>query len=404
MGTKKAILKVVDTLLTACDNQIPSILMLLDLSAAFDTVDQAKLMEILKSEIGIEGTALKWFKSFLMGRTQKVKINNTYSSESPLRYGVPQGSVLGPDLFNIYTRSFYKYIEPAKFETLGFADDNQLVKSYLPILQNAALGDQIRNCFNMIQKWMSIYFLCLNPTKTKILIISPPSVRDDIIINGTFINDKCIRFVSNARNLGVILDNNLTFEKHINSVVKSCFNVIRKLSKIKGFLSYNQLCTVLCACVLSRLDNCNSLYYGIDLQFIKKLQVVQNSAIRLLRKKNGNTNLSTDYFLRKHHWLPVKARILFKNCLIVHKCLNRTAPDLLVNLLHRSASSRMRKLKQKPMKSSYGKRSFSRYGSKVWNSLPDDIRMEMDEKKFKSKLKTYLFDHYEQFSMKINER
>ena len=88
-STETLLLKVIDNLLDNCDKQIPSILMLLDLSAAFNTVDQTKLLSILKEEIGIGGTALKWFHSFLKGRTQKVKIRNAYSSESSLLYGVP---------------------------------------------------------------------------------------------------------------------------------------------------------------------------------------------------------------------------------------------------------------------------------------------------------------------------
>ena len=88
------------------------------------------------------------------GSTQRVKIRNAYFSVSPLLYGVPQRSVLGQHLFNIYTRSLYKYIELSKFDTLGFADDHQLVKAFLTILQDKALGNNISYCFNMISyKW-----------------------------------------------------------------------------------------------------------------------------------------------------------------------------------------------------------------------------------------------------------
>ena len=85
---------------------IPSIVLLLDLSAAFDTVDQNKLLYILQYEIGVEGIALQWFTSFLCNRTQKVKIGDDYSEEGLLNYEVAQGSVLGPDLFKIYIRLF----------------------------------------------------------------------------------------------------------------------------------------------------------------------------------------------------------------------------------------------------------------------------------------------------------
>ena len=93
--------KVVNDLLLACDRKTPTLVMFLDLSAAFDTVDQEKLLEILKNEIGIRGVALQWFDSYLRDRTQKVKIGEEFSEEVKLDFGVTQGSILGPKLFNI---------------------------------------------------------------------------------------------------------------------------------------------------------------------------------------------------------------------------------------------------------------------------------------------------------------
>ena len=377
-STETLLLRAVNDLLLNLGNNKPSILMLIDLSAAFDTVDQTKLLTILYNEIGVTGIAFKWFSSFLKGRTQRVKIRNTHSSESSLPYGVPQGSVLGPILFNIYTRSLCKYIKPTMFDIYGFADDHQLIKSFLPILQDKALGDGIQHCFQMISKWMSDYFLCINPNKTKILIISPPSLRETIVIQGTFIDSNCIRFVNSAKNLGVILDNDLSFDRQINSVVKSCFNTIRNLSKIRAFLTYEQLRTAVCACIFSKLDYCNSMYYGINSILINKLQSVQNSAARLLRRKEGLGNVSTTNYIKKHHWLCVRERIIFKICLLVHKCLHANAPYSLVILLSHCSSTRTLKLNLNSYKTGYGKRCFSRIGPKLWNLLPINIRMEIN--------------------------
>ena len=153
---------------------MPTVVLLLDLSAAFDTVDHVKLLNILEKEIGVTGTALEWLREFLTNRTQRVKIGDSYSKVAILLYGVIQGSILGPRLFNIYIRSVYKRVEPTKFDIVGFADDHQLLKQFALAFKLKALGDDIRNCLSVISDWMTEHFLCLNQTKTKILVVAPP--------------------------------------------------------------------------------------------------------------------------------------------------------------------------------------------------------------------------------------
>ena len=125
-----------------------------------------------------------------------MKIGDLYSDEKELKHGVPQGSILGPDLL-IFTSGHF--VEPARFDIFGFADYHQLMKCFLPVFQVKALGEDIRNCFTTISKWMNEFFLCLNPGKTKILIITPPPLKDKICIQGTFIDKRCVRFVDSAK-------------------------------------------------------------------------------------------------------------------------------------------------------------------------------------------------------------
>ena len=200
-STEHLLLKVVNDLYLAFDQSQPTVVVLLDLSAAFDTVDHSKLLYILEHEIGIIGTSLRWFESFLKGRGQKVKIGEEYSEILELLYGVAQGSVLGPQLFKIYIRSLYKYVEPTKYTIEGFADDHQLIKQFLISLQVKALGVNIQDLLLHIGEWMNEYFLCLNQSKTKILVIAPPSLQPEIIIRGVFLENTCIRFVDSAKNL-----------------------------------------------------------------------------------------------------------------------------------------------------------------------------------------------------------
>ena len=136
--------------------------------------------------------------------------------------------------------------------------------TFSPTNKLSVFGDDISHSFDPMTNWMNEFFFRLNSDKTKILAIRPPSPGGEIVIQGTFINNKCVRFVYDAKIVAVTVDDELSFKNQIVKVVKSCFLVIRRLSKIKDYLTYDQLRTSVCACVFSKLDYCNALYYGVD--------------------------------------------------------------------------------------------------------------------------------------------
>jgi len=300
--------------------------------------------------------------------------------------GYLRAQVLGHILFNIYIRSLGRVIRNANVEVFGFADDHQLIKSFLPIFQINALSSELNECFKLISEWMNTFFLKLNPSKTKILLIIPPSLRRTVLIHGTYINGKCIRFVNSAKNLGITLDDELSFDDQVNKVVKSSFLTIRNLSKLKTILTSEQMKIAICTLVFGKLDYCNSLYYGINSTLLSKLQSVQNAAARLTVRGN-NYRKSMEETIRKNHWLKVKERIIFKLCLITHKCLNDRAPESLSSLLIPSSSVRSNKLQQQSHNSNFGDRCYSRTAPKLWNLLPEGLRLDNNTEKFKKGLK-----------------
>ena len=160
--------------------------MLLDLSAAFDTVDHHKLLEILHKEIGITGTPLKWFKSFLIGRCQRVKVGDKESFEVIIKFGVPQGSVLGPVLFNIYIRSLYATIRRMNFNVHGYADAHQGYKSFKCVDEYSVLAHEVPKCFNDISDWMNYHYLQLNPGKTEFIVFGTPAVLLALVLSSNY--------------------------------------------------------------------------------------------------------------------------------------------------------------------------------------------------------------------------
>ncbi len=154
-------------------------LILLDLSAAFDTVDHDILLSRLEHWVGIKYTALSWFKSYLKSRTLSVAIGQFSSSSVSLPYGVPQGSILGPLLFNLYMLPLGNIIRKYKISFHFYADDSQL---YVPLKSRHSL-QPLMDCLKDIKIWMANNFLQLNNEKTEVIIFGPSKIRNSIVSN-----------------------------------------------------------------------------------------------------------------------------------------------------------------------------------------------------------------------------
>ncbi len=260
-SVETALLRVQNDMLVSLDKGQSVILILLDLSTAFDTIDHAILLHRLQHRLGISGTVLSWICSYLEGRFQAVCVDGTRSEKVLLKYGVPQGSVLGPILFTLYTLPLGDIVKGFNLGYHIYADDTQLYLAFDPLSDGSIPITVMECCISKIQAWMLQNRLKLNSGKTEMVVISKRSIDPQIqsikIGEDTILASKCVR------NLGARMDCHISMDAQINSITKVASFHLRNIALIKKYLSKKALEALIHAYVTSHLDSNNSLLIGI---------------------------------------------------------------------------------------------------------------------------------------------
>ena len=390
-STETALTRVQDDLLRAVDSQGGAILVLLDLSAAFDTLDHPLLIQALDQRIGIRGSALDWFRSYLLDRQQRVCINGHVSQPLPLLHGVPQGSVLGPSLFCLYTQPLADLLDSRGLQHHLYADDSQI---YLPIKpRDPPSFRNLQQCVQDVQKWMSENYLKLNSDKTELLVLSTPTL-SRYRISSLTLCDSVIESNQTVRNLGVIFDSTLSLRAHISDICKKAYYQLWRIKQIRRNISEECAKTLVQSSVMSLLDYCNSLLVGLPACEINRLQMVQNCAARIIKCASRREHITP--LLHSLHWLPIKFRIMYKVNLLTFKALHCDGPSYISELVplyepNRELRSSQQNLLLVPRYRlrTFGGRSFSSCAPLLWNNLSPDLRSETSLSCSKSKLKPF---------------
>ncbi len=281
-STETALLKVQNDLLIDIDDKKVSVLVMLDLSAAFDTIDHEVLLNRLMRHYGIRGRVLQWFRSYITDRSQSVIIDGELSEPRQLKCGVPQGSVLGPLLFTAYMEPMKKVIEKYGLKYHCYADDTQLYISFSHASEEEKdkAIDSLEQAISDIKRFMIANKLKLNDEKTEVIFLGTKHRLDQLGQIDLTVGDMTIHPTDKVRNLGVIFDRNLSMDDQVNSVYKQGFYHVKNLWRIRKFLNEEQTNIAAHAFVSSKLDYGNALLGGAPKYQIKKLQLVQNAAAR----------------------------------------------------------------------------------------------------------------------------
>ena len=372
LSTETALLKMSDRIYKNIDNRKISLLLLLDLSKAFDSVNHAILLEkCIKMNIDPH-----WFKSYLSNRSQAVRLNDVVSSCKDIKFGVPQGSILGPILFIIYVNDLVGSL-PGSF-IIQYADDTQILIEG-DITEIPELIRRAEGILNQAKCYFLTNGLLLNEKKTQFMFIGSrqyiSEIGDEVQIN---FNGNIIKPLKTVKNLGVYFDQYMNFEYHVDDVCKKVMGTLVYLSRVKQFFEPSTRKIVVQSLAISYINYCLKVWGATNNTQLQRIQKLQNFAARVAV---GNVR-KYDHIsphLKKLEWLKVKDKYVFDMCNLVFKVLKNKIPHWLysfptVRSVKNVTIRRGNELFVDRAKTDIASRQISIRAPLLYNKLPQNIK------------------------------
>lgn len=400
-STTTAMLCVKDDILAATDAGKATALVLLDYSKAFDCLNISLLLAKL-AYYGLSNAACSWMESYLTGRHQKVKCNNlngvpTFSSSLPINRGVPQGTILSPLLFTIYTADLPQSITYCSHHM--YADDTQIYMSFEPS-ETIDASRKITYDLNKIGAWSRSHCLALNPTKSSVVILGTKHKIKLVSSNKfeLYLNQEKIPQVTVCRSLGLLLDSNFNFENHVQKKASQCYYKLKTFYMIREFLSTDIRKLLTETLILTHFDYGDSVYGPcLHKKNQQVVQRVQNACLRFCFNIPRRYHV-TPYYV-KHSILKMHDRRKLHMACMLKKIIICKIPWYLYRLLHWAGNNTGRNAAQTrgtgsllliPRHQSRAMQgSFAYTASKIWNDIPPPIK-ELALPAFKQKYKSLL--------------
>lgn len=384
-STVTALLDVTDDIARGVDDKKTTALTLLDYSKAFDTVNHDLLCAKLKY-YGFNTSALNLIKNYLTNRTQSIILDCAVSSALPVISGVPQGSIIGPLLFILYTSDVCSQLQYCRSHQ--YADDTSV---YLSFTKDDALQAQVQlnSDLSNIQTYSVRNSLVLNPQKSVLIYFGNDSDWAATNLNIT-LDGVRLPVVSNVKSLGLTLDSKFRFREHVNKIIQKCYLALRNLFRNKAFLN-RELKKKLSDTLVLSLTNYADIVYGpcLDVKTVGRLQKIQNSCIRLIFNLSRRDHVSDK--IKDIGWLNLHYRRQLHLVCFVHKLLKTKCPDYLFkklnfrHLLHNINVRNQYLLNTPRYRTTFFRRSFSYSSSKLYNTVPTEFK-DYSPQRFKTSM------------------
>ena len=392
-STKLSLINLINQITQYTDEGRATIGVFIDFAKAFDTINHSILFKKLE-HYGIRGIVLQLFKNYLTNRKQFVVYDDMKSTHKSITCGVPQGSVLGPTLFLLYINDLPNSSKYFNFRL--FADDSNLFHTFKLNEGNIDLTDVSRN-LQAVVSWCNSNKLTINVNKTKYILFK--NRRKTLRVSGQLLVSKTIlESVESTYFLGICIDKNLTWKKHIDNVCNMLSKKVGMLYRIRNFVSRNILITLYNAFILPHIT------YGLEVwgaslkTFLNPILLLQKRISRVITFKEYTHHSAPLFFELKI--LDVFKQYRYQICIFMHDLINSRLPHTVIDycsFLEHPYDTRNKEkgnLKVEKVHTNIGKQSISYSGSFNWNKLPVNFKNITRRNMFCRVLKQELLKEY----------
>ena len=380
-STQHALIRLIESCRNCLDNKGVMGMVLMDLSKAYDCLPHDLLIAKLAA-YGFGNDSLHLICSYLTGRKQRVKIGSTFSNWLDITSGVPQGSILGPLLFNIFINDLVFFIEESKI--CNFADDNTIFASGQNIEQ-VAVSLEIDLAHTL--EWFDSNRMVANPGKFQVMFLGL-NINQKLCIE---IDDLVIKPTNSVKLLGITIDSKLKFTDHVKSICTKANKKVGAFSRVVKYLDGQKAKLLYNAFIMSTFNYCPLIWMFCGKRSNKELNMVHKRALRLLL---NDYDASFEELLERSKETSIHVKNLQYLLIEVYKSLNCQNPMFMWDMFKRRETTydlRVKDLLQLPKTktTSYGINSILFRGSILWNSIPDVIKNNQSIASFKKIIKTW---------------
>ena len=381
-NTQHALLKLVETCKKTLDNKGFVGAVLMDLSKAFDCLNHELLLAKLNA-YGFSTDAIQMVHSYLTGRRQRVKVNGSFSSWKEMKLGVPQGSVLGPLLFNIFINDIFLLLNET--EICNYADDTTIYCSHKE-LQEVTL--RLENDTVKLSNWFAENFMKLNEEKCHLLVFGEKDTEISINVGPSVIKES-----KEEKLLGVVIDQKLNFKQHLNTVCRKASQKLHALARASTYMPKEKTRMVMRAFIMSQFSYCPLIWMFHDRRVNTKINYIHERALRIAYQDRTSTFeelLITDNSVSIHQR---NLQLLVTE--IYRTRMNLSPPFMKEIFVEREIQYNLRVTNniyaRKPRTTAYGLENVSFLGQNLWRDLPLHIKESLTVKHFKKYIKFWNF-------------